>query len=338
VTPGTEGRCGVPELPRFADLPVRSALACAWGLWGESDLLGALNLITPEGTAAAAAEIQRGAVFPLDMNLSEPEPALFGRPAVEHRITTAPGFGGVQTFSDDLLDNFNTQVSSQWDGFRHVGGAGHGYYNGLPATAHGIQYWSQRGIATRAVVADLGRWREASGRPIRYGEPDVLEAYELVQCLRFQGVSTRPGDVLLIRTGWPAWWRSLPAENRSALAVPPMAYPGLGPGADCAEVLWDLRVSAVASDTPALEVGPASAVLPAFDAPADGDPEQARADRTTLHVRLLVLLGIPIGELFELEALAADCAADGRYTCFLTSAPLQLTGGAASPPNAVAVK
>mgnify|MGYP001343561691 CR=1 FL=1 len=328
----------MPELPRFADLPVRSALACAWGLWGDDDLLGTLNLITPERTATAAGEIQRGAVFPLDMNMSEPEPALFGRPAVDHKITAAPGFGGVQTFKDDLLDNFNTQVSSQWDGFRHVGGVGHGYYNGLPDTVHGIQHWSQRGIATRAVVADLGRWREASGRPIRYDEPDVLQAGELAACLRSQRITTRPGDILLIRTGWPAWWRSLTEETRSALAAPPTAYPGLAPGAECAEVLWDLHVSAVASDTPALEVGPASAVLPAFDAPAEGDPVQARAERTTLHVRLLVLLGMPIGELFELEALAADCAADGRFTCFLTSAPLQLTGGAASPPNAVAVK
>jgi kynurenine formamidase len=328
----------MPELPRFTDLPMRSALACAWGLWGDDDRLGTLNLITPECTAAAATEIQRGAVFPLDMNLAELAPPLFGRPAVEHKIIAKPGSGDVETYKDDLLDSFNTQVSSQWDGFRHVGGVGHGYYNGLSDTVHGIQHWSQRGIATRAVVADLGRWRVAVGRPIKFHEPDVFTADELMECLRFQGVPARSGDILLIRTGWPAWWRSLSAETRSALAVPPGVYPGLAPGADCAEVLWDLHISAVAADTPALEVVPNSAALPAFDAPIDGDPVQARAYRTTLHVRLLVLLGMPIGELFELEALAADCAADGRYTCFLTSALLQLTGGVASPPNAIAVK
>jgi hypothetical protein len=52
----------------------------------------------------------------------------------------------------------------------------------------------------------------------------------------------------------------------------------------------------------------------------------------------LVLLGMPIGELFELEALAGSCAADGRYTGLLTSAPLRLPGGIASPPNAVVVR
>jgi hypothetical protein len=50
------------------------------------------------------------------------------------------------------------------------------------------------------------------------------------------------------------------------------------------------------------------------------------------------MLGLPLGELWDLEALAADCAADGRYECFFTSAPLRLPAGVASPPNAVAVK
>jgi hypothetical protein len=57
-----------------------------------------------------------------------------------------------------------------------------------------------------------------------------------------------------------------------------------------------------------------------------------------LHFSLLGLLGIPIGELFDLDALAEDCAADGRYTCLLTSAPLNLSAGVASPPNALAIK
>jgi kynurenine formamidase len=326
------------DLPGFADLPQRSALACAWGVWGDDDRLGTLNLITPARTVAAAAEVRRGAVFPLDMSLAEPDPPLFGRSAVRHTIQAAPGFGGVGTFKDDILDEFNTQVSSQWDGFRHVGGVDHGYYNGLPDEQLGIEHWSEHGIAGRGVVADVGRWRQAAGRVIRYGEPDVIEPGELEQCLRDQGVSITSGDILLIRTGWPAWWRSLDAGERAARAAPPYTYPGLAPGADCAELLWDLHISAVASDTPALEVGPASAVLAAFDEPVDGDPVLARAFRSTLHVRLLVLLGMPIGELFELEALAGDCAADGRYACLITSAPLQLPGGAASPPNAIAVK
>ena len=40
----------------------------------------------------------------------------------------------------------------------------------------------------------------------------------------------------------------------------------------------------------------------------------------------------------RLEGLADDCASDGRYECFFTSAPLNLPAGVASPPNALAIK
>ena len=57
-----------------------------------------------------------------------------------------------------------------------------------------------------------------------------------------------------------------------------------------------------------------------------------------VHFSLLPMLGLPIGELWDLDGLAADCAADGRYTCLLTSAPLNLERGVGTPPNAMAIK
>ena len=47
---------------------------------------------------------------------------------------------------------------------------------------------------------------------------------------------------------------------------------------------------------------------------------------------------MPLGELWELGALAQDCSLDRRFDMFLASAPLNLGGGAGSPPNALAVK
>jgi hypothetical protein len=47
---------------------------------------------------------------------------------------------------------------------------------------------------------------------------------------------------------------------------------------------------------------------------------------------------MPFGEMWDIEALAADCAADGVYDCFLASEPLHVPGGIGSPPNAVAIK
>jgi hypothetical protein len=47
---------------------------------------------------------------------------------------------------------------------------------------------------------------------------------------------------------------------------------------------------------------------------------------------------MPIGEMWNLEGLAEDCAEDRRYDFFITSAPLNIPGGVGSPPNAIAVK
>jgi hypothetical protein len=80
-------------------------------------------------------------------------------------------------------------------------------------------------------------------------------------------------------------------------------------------------VVAVATDNPTFESWPRQMVV--------GD---------YLHFELLALLGMPIGELFDLDALAADCARDGRYEFLFTSAPLNKTGGIGSPPNALAIK
>jgi hypothetical protein len=45
-----------------------------------------------------------------------------------------------------------------------------------------------------------------------------------------------------------------------------------------------------------------------------------------------------IGELWWLDDLARDCAADGVHEFFFTSAPLNVIGGVGSPPNALAIK
>ena len=66
--------------------------------------------------------------------------------------------------------------------------------------------------------------------------------------------------------------------------------------------------------------------------------ELAYASYLNVHTAILPLLGLPIGELFDLDALADDCAADGRYESFFTSAPLNLPNGVASPPNALAIR
>lgn len=54
--------------------------------------------------------------------------------------------------------------------------------------------------------------------------------------------------------------------------------------------------------------------------------------------RLLRVLGLALGEMFQLDALAKACAADSIYEGFFCAAPLNKTGGSGSPANAIAIK
>jgi len=44
------------------------------------------------------------------------------------------------------------------------------------------------------------------------------------------------------------------------------------------------------------------------------------------------------GVIFDLEDLAADCAADGIWEFFLSAAPLRVVGGVGSPVSPLAIK
>ena len=57
-----------------------------------------------------------------------------------------------------------------------------------------------------------------------------------------------------------------------------------------------------------------------------------------LHQVAIPNIGLFLGEMWDLDALAADCAADSRWDFFLTAAPLPVTGAVGSPVNPIAVK
>jgi hypothetical protein len=300
-----------------------------------------LNLLTPERVVAAAQSIRRGAVFALNWDMGLPDPPLFGRQPFRHTVTG----GATSTSHDDVLDGWNTQSSSQWDGFRHIRNhaaaedePGTGHFGGVGDDDHGIHHWARRGLAGRAVLADIGRWRESIGRPLRYDQPDPIEPEEIGECLGAQGSAIEEGDVLLVRTGWIGWYEQQPHDVRTRLAdVGSLATPGLRSGERLAEVLWDLHIAAIGCDNPAVEVWPPGATT------TPEHESEVRSDRRRLHeifthTMLLPMLGLPLGEMWTLEALAADCAADGRYHGFFTSAPLNLPAGVASPPNALVIK
>lgn len=114
----------LPPRPPFSSLPLdpNGPPGNAWGLYGKDDRLGALNLLTPAIVAAAAAsEIKTGERVSLDWSLNNPSQPSFDRTPFESKLVNrAHPSGEKRTVNDDIL-HFNTQCSSQWDGFRHYG-------------------------------------------------------------------------------------------------------------------------------------------------------------------------------------------------------------------------
>lgn len=326
------------DLPDYDDLPREAGLPASWSVWGDGDarFFGCLNLLTPERTARAAGLVREGRVFPLNWSMGLPDPPLFGRAPFRHEVTG----GASSTSHDDVLHGWNTQSSSQWDGFRHIrnhGTDGTGHYGGVVDDEHGMHHWARRGIAGRAVLADIGRWRAATGRPVRCDEADPIEPTEIHECLEHQGTVLETGDVLLVRFGWIEWYEAQSDATRRAIAeVSALRTPGFRSGEQLARTLWNLHIAAIGCDNPAVEVWPPG---------ASSTPEHeaaVRADRSRLHeifthTILLPLLGLPLGEMWNLDPLADHCATTGRYECFFTSAPLNLPAGVASPPNALAI-
>lgn len=331
-------------LPEYDELPERSGLPVSWDVWpdGDGPLFGCLNLLTPDRIARAARLVREGKVFALNWSMGLPDPPLFGRQPFRHEVTG----GESSTSHDDVLHGWNTQSSSQWDGFRHIRNhaaataddvPGTGHFGGVDDHDHGIDHWASRGIAGRAVLADLDRWRASIGRPIRCDDADPVDAHEILECLDAQGTRLEEGDVLLLRFGWISWYERQDAETRRRIAgIDALRTPGLRPGEEMARTLWNLHVAAVGCDNPAVEVWPPGAAsTPEHEA-------EVRADRTRLHeifthTLLLPMLGIPLGEMWNLDALADHCAETGRYESFFVSAPLNLPRGVASPPNALAI-
>ena len=153
-------------LPSYDQLPVRDGAPAqsSWGVWGDGDVFGTLNLLTPERVLAAARSIRTGRTFALNPELTLPDPPLFGRARCDHEITGELGGG-----HDDLYHDWNTQSSAQWDGFRHFAHRDHGHYGGVPDQEHGIHFWASAGIVGRGGARRRRALARAGGPADRTG-------------------------------------------------------------------------------------------------------------------------------------------------------------------------
>jgi hypothetical protein len=325
------------ELLKRTDAPPGSS----WGLFGPDDELGMLNFLTPEKTKAAARLVRRGDIFNLDCALDAFKPPIAAhRHDSEHKI-----FGNSPHHRDDYLNGFYLQSSTQLDGFRHYRHPRYGFYNGKPDESVavgeptlGIHRLSERGIVGRGVLIDIPRFLEKAGRQqLDHREGEAFPVSLLDEAAQSQGVAFASGDILIIRTGWLDYYFNQASDTDRAALPGKLRSPGLVQGHETLAWLWDHQLSVVAADNAGLEAIPAIADSPLIKETVGLEGVSPR-HAGLMHPYLIAMLGVVIGELWDAEALAADCAADGIYEFLVSSKPLNLVGGVGSPANAMAVK
>ena len=108
----------------------------------------------------------------------------------------------------------------------------------------------------RGVVLDMVRTLADEGRPYEPGTSAAFSVEDLELARQRAGVDFRPGDILLVHTGFARWYLEQPLSVRARFGRS-LATPGLAAGEEMCRYLWDAHVSAVASDTFAVRGLPA---------------------------------------------------------------------------------
>ncbi|KAI9040632.1 uncharacterized protein KD926_007848 [Aspergillus affinis] len=324
------------EHPTFSSLPLDKAGPHGnawgrWGRWGPDDQIGTLNHLTPEVVAQTAREeIRTGQRVSLKYSPSHPK---LGRKCLDVKLINKEP---VKVAHDDEW-SFNSQISSQWDGFRHYGYQkekvyfmGHTAEEFQASTVNGIHRAYDPTTFKAQENKSTKQYKWATSQPemkniIGAFTPHAISFSYLLKAAASQGLKPedfRPGDILFNGSGYIHQYETLAAEKRDTLAARYQTQKpeniGVEPSEPLLQFLWEKRTAAVAGDSRSFEVWPCTR------------PEWH------LHEWLLAGWGMPIGELFDLEELSRMCARMGRNTFFVSSEVLDVPGGVASPPNALA--
>ncbi|ROV94103.1 hypothetical protein VMCG_08272 [Cytospora schulzeri] len=264
-------------IPDFDDLPKVEGMppGCAWGVFdkdGKKDLLGTLNLLTPDIVAAAAAEVKDGVSISLNWPLNGIKIPFPGRKVTVHNVTSLASNGmappGSHAWDDEL--EFNTQCSSQWDSLVHVQHQPSGLaYNGLKPTQENLSspqstaenqqptldHWHSRGgLVGRGVLIDFKGYMESQSTPYHCLDGYRITVEDIETVAKHQGVEFRRGDILIIRTGITEIWENPTPEDFAKLEQ--ATFSGLHGTEETARWLWNKHFTAVAGDSQACEAYP----------------------------------------------------------------------------------
>jgi kynurenine formamidase len=280
--------------------------------WGAEDQRGAANRMTPAKALEARDVIKQGMVYQLGRVYESGMP-MFGTRHYSLRIPQAFKIPGKNqaTYHDELVSGELGQIGTQFDGLGHLG-IGDLFYNGNNradfAQPEGLTKLGIENVGplfTRGVLIDVAKLK---------GKPQLESGYEITAAdlqaaLKSQGIEIRPGDVVLIHTGWGSLWMK---DNARYI----QGCPGIGVAA--AQFLADEEVIVVGSDNWGVEVSP--------------NPDATLA--APVHQLLIAKNGIYLHENLNTEELARDSVYEFAYVF----APLRLKGATGSPGNPIAIR
>ncbi|MDP4795740.1 MAG: cyclase family protein [Rhodospirillales bacterium] len=326
-----------------------------WGDWGDDDQLGRVNLLTPERVKAAIAEVHEGLTFCLSLPLNLPGgntvnpkrlPPKFGpvfHPPGSDHVYYNMDWNAVQEgnmdVSSDECTTFWNQYSTQWDSFAHVGSQfdadGDGepervYYNGFRAGEEVLGPEHPEGMGARALsVAGMAK-ACMQGRGVmldmatHLGTGRTVVGYDLLmRMLDADKIVVEEGDFFLFHTGWDDMILSMNGKpDAKKLHSSGAVLDGYDP--KILQWITDSGVVALISDNMAVE-----------DSQGYGET-QGGCSRLPLHRHCLFRLGVHLGELWELSALANALRERGRSRFLLTAPPLRLPGAVGSPATPIA--
>ena len=172
----------------------------------------------------------------------------------------------------------------------------------------GIDHFPMDLMLNRAVILDVAR-QIAGGRPDPLPAAFEITGAHLDATAKAQSVEVRPGDSLLIRTGWGQFFGK---DNAKFLGEQ-----SPGPGQDAAKWIIDRKVRLAGDDTATFEKRPAAYGKELF----------------SVHMMLLADNGIYIMENVNLEPVG-----DARISVvLLVVTPLKIEGASGSPLRVLAV-